>query len=365
MEAILAAIRRDHAPIEILFHVDQTLARHLNGMRFSAFDGSGALTARTIYFSVGGDFIQREGDPEPSASSRPPVPYPFSSGADLMEIGREHGMPIWQIMLEDEKAWRPEAEIRAYVQKIWEVMQASVQRGLAAEGILPGGLLVRRRAPRRSSPRSPRWRRHSPNPWAPAGRVIPAPAACDATARVGIAVDFFKRIFQKVRGYIPSGPLQVRPARHIQRFPMVPRVIDTYVLSSFLFYFAVWLASFVFMTHVYTFFELLSDIVKNRIPMFKVLTYLFFLTPRLIYDSTPVSVLVAVLITFGVLSKHNEVTAFKACGISLYRLASPVLVMSVLLSATLFAFDHYYVAQADRKQDALRNEIKGARCRPT
>ena len=148
VEAKLQAIRRDHAPIEILFHVDQTLARHPNAMRFSAFDASGGLSARDIYYSVGGGFIQREGDPEPSASSRPPLPYPFSSGADLMNIGRVHGLPIWQIMLEDEKAWRPEAEIRAYVQKIWEVMQACVQRGLATEGILPGGLLVRRRAPR-------------------------------------------------------------------------------------------------------------------------------------------------------------------------------------------------------------------------
>ena len=176
---------------------------------------------------------------------------------------------------------------------------------------------------------------------------------------VGIVTEFLKLAWQKVRGSIPSTPVQVRPAKHTQRFPLVPQVVDTYVLSSFLFYFAVWLTSFVFMTHVYTFFELLSDIVKNRIPMFKVLTYLFFLTPRLIYDSTPVSVLVAVLITFGVLSKYNEITAFKACGVSLYRLAAPILVMSVFLSLSLFAFDHYYVAQADRKQDALRNEIKG------
>src|SRR5207302_5011457 len=104
------------------------------------------------------------------------------------------------------------------------------------------------------------------------------------------------------------------------RFPLVPQVIDRYVLTSFVFYFLLLLVTFVLMTLVYTFFELLSDIVKNKIPMPRVLTYLAFLTPKLIYDSTPVSVLVSVLITFGVLTKHNEVTAFKATGVSLYRL---------------------------------------------
>jgi LPS export ABC transporter permease LptG len=86
---------------------------------------------------------------------------------------------------------------------------------------------------------------------------------------------------------------------------------------------------------------------------------LLFLTPKLIYDSTPISVLVAVLVTFGVMSKHNEVTAFKASGVSLHRLAAPVLIASFMLSGGLFAFDHYYVPGANRRQDALRNEIKG------
>jgi LPS export ABC transporter permease LptG len=113
------------------------------------------------------------------------------------------------------------------------------------------------------------------------------------------------------------------------------------------------------MTHVYTFFELLSDMVKNKISMWTMLTYLVFLTPKLIYDSTPISVLVAVLITFGIMTKHNEITAFKACGVSLYRLSIPILLASLFLSGSLFAFDHYYVPQANRKQDALRNEIKG------
>jgi LPS export ABC transporter permease LptG/LPS export ABC transporter permease LptF len=154
-------------------------------------------------------------------------------------------------------------------------------------------------------------------------------------------------------------PVGVSNGGRFGRLPLLPQILDTYVLSAFLFYFSLLLASFVVLTEVFTFFELLSDIVKNQIPMAKVFAYLFYLTPKLIYDSTPISVLVAVLVTFGVMSKNNEVTAFKASGVSLYRLAVPVLITSAMLSVALFAFDHYYVPGANRRQDALRNEIKG------
>ncbi|MCS7314842.1 MAG: LptF/LptG family permease [Bryobacterales bacterium] len=158
------------------------------------------------------------------------------------------------------------------------------------------------------------------------------------------------------RGSATAG---ARDGRHPLRFSLAPQILDTYVLSSFLFYFAVLLAAFVLMTHVFTFFELLGDIVRNRIPMSRVLTYHVFLTPKLIYDAAPAGVLAAVLVTFGILGKHNEITAFKACGISLRRLAAPVLVASLLISVGLFAFDHYHVVKTNRIQHAIRNEIKG------
>ncbi|MBC8166275.1 MAG: LptF/LptG family permease, partial [Bryobacteraceae bacterium] len=162
-------------------------------------------------------------------------------------------------------------------------------------------------------------------------------------------------VFTKFRGNLPmaTGP------SFNQRFPLGPGIIDNYVLGSFLFYFFLMLASFVVMTHVYTFFELLSDILKNGIPMSQVAKYLIFLTPRLIYDSTPVSVLVAVLVTFGILTRNNEVTAMKSCGVSLYRLAVPVLTASLAMSMFLFGFDHYIIPDANRTQDAIRNQIKG------
>jgi len=155
-------------------------------------------------------------------------------------------------------------------------------------------------------------------------------------------------------------PLEgLEPRTWLARFSLLPSITDTYVLSSFVFYFVVLLASFVLMFQVFTFFELLSDIIRNRIGMDRVLEYHFFLTPRLLYELAPFAVLTAVLVSFGVLTKHNEVTALKACGVSVYRLAAPILVAGVLLSGGLFAFDHYWVPESDRRQDALRAEIKG------
>ena len=153
----------------------------------------------------------------------------------------------------------------------------------------------------------------------------------------------------------PGGAASSRPYRWF----LLPQILDTYILTNFAFYFTVLLASFVSMTQIYNFFELLGDIVQNQISLYKVFSYLFFLTPKLTYETLPISVLVGVLVTFGILTKHNEVTAFRACGVSLHRLAIPILVLSCFLSGGLFAFDHYYVPEANRRQDALRNEIKG------
>jgi LPS export ABC transporter permease LptF/LPS export ABC transporter permease LptG len=162
-----------------------------------------------------------------------------------------------------------------------------------------------------------------------------------------------------LRGKLPAAAAHVRSRSRGWRMFPIPQVVDRYVLKSFLFWCALLLIGFVLMTHVYEFFDLLSDIVKNNIAMTRVLTYLFFRTPELIFELAPMSVLVAVLVTFGVLTKHNEITAMKASGVSLYRLAVPVLAAALLMSGGLFAFAHYYVPDANRKQDAIRKEIKG------
>lgn len=151
---------------------------------------------------------------------------------------------------------------------------------------------------------------------------------------------------------------QIRDADSFS-LPSFGLIIDNYVLRSFLLYFAVLLSSFILLTHVFTFFELLGDIVRNKIAMVDVFAYHFYLTPKLIYDATPVSILVATLVTFGVMSKQNEVTALKASGISLYRLSVPILVSALAISGLLFAFDQSVVPPANQIQDALRNKIKG------
>ena len=178
---------------------------------------------------------------------------------------------------------------------------------------------------------------------------------------VGTFRNLFAAIAAGLRKFTAAAPrAQEEPRRLFTgRLALLPQLIDTYVLSTFLMYLALWLASFVAMAQVYNFFELLGDIVAHHIPLGKVFKYLFFLSPKLIYDTLPISVLVAVLVTFGIMSKNNEVTAFKACGVSLYRLAIPVLLIGALASGALFAFDFFYVPEANLKQDALRNEIKG------
>ena len=110
---------------------------------------------------------------------------------------------------------------------------------------------------------------------------------------------------------------------------------------------------------VFTFFELLGDIVRNSVPLVLVGEYLLNVTPYSSTRSLPLSVLLAVLVTFGLMQKSNEITAMKATGISVYRIIFPVLVIAAVLAAGLFFFDQLYLPHANKRQDALRNQIKG------
>jgi len=138
-----------------------------------------------------------------------------------------------------------------------------------------------------------------------------------------------------------------------------PLILDEYVLREFLKMFALVLSSFVLMMLVFTFFELIGDILRNHTPLATVGDYLLNLTPSMIYQITPLSVLIAVLVTFGLFNRSSELIAMKATGISIYRLVIPVVVIAAILACGLFAFDQYYLPQANRKQEALRNIIKG------
>ncbi len=136
-----------HEDEDLLFLKTQVLPGHSNGMRFTAFDNAGGELYSAIFYSVGGGFIAREGE-DPGHSELKAPPFPFSSADQLLQIGDQQRMPIWRIVLKNEETWREETQVRSDLVRIWEVMQACVQRGLETEGTLPGGLNVRRRAPR-------------------------------------------------------------------------------------------------------------------------------------------------------------------------------------------------------------------------
>jgi LPS export ABC transporter permease LptG/LPS export ABC transporter permease LptF len=140
------------------------------------------------------------------------------------------------------------------------------------------------------------------------------------------------------------------------RFPLI---LDEYVMGGFLRNFILVLASLTILFLIFTFFELIGDIIKYRTPLVTVGDYLINLIPFILYNVTPLCSLVAVLITFGALSRTSEITSMKATGMSLYRVVAPVLLVAAILSAALFAFDEGYLPAANRRQEALLSSIKG------
>ncbi len=139
-----------------------------------------------------------------------------------------------------------------------------------------------------------------------------------------------------------------------------PLILDEYVVREFLNTFLLVIAGFLTLLLIFTFFELIGDILRNpNITLATVGEYLIFLTPNLLYNIAPLAVLIAVLVTFGALNRNSELIAMKATGISLYRLVVPIVSIGAILAVSLFLFDEFYLPQANRRQEALRNIIKG------
>jgi LPS export ABC transporter permease LptF/LPS export ABC transporter permease LptG len=153
-----------------------------------------------------------------------------------------------------------------------------------------------------------------------------------------------RRIGHQIRGALPI------------RFPLI---LDEYIMRAFGTNFVLILATFWIILTIFTFFELIGDIIRNRTPLVTVGDYLINLTPFILYHVTPLCVLVAVLVTFGALSRSSELTAMKAAGVSLYRIVLPVIALAAVIAVSLFAFDEVYLPAANRRQEALRNIIKG------
>ncbi|WP_213804293.1 L-serine ammonia-lyase [Granulicella sp. dw_53] len=169
-----------HEPTDLLFHRNQMYPdpnrpSHPNGIRFTAFDAAGAILHSDVFYSVGGGFIVSHAEFEaerdaPAATSSRTVPYPFRSADDLLTIAASQNLSIAELLLANEVALlsdpnikisrpqpdteaathpvNPEDQIRASILALWQVMQQCTERGVATEGILPGGLKVRRRAHR-------------------------------------------------------------------------------------------------------------------------------------------------------------------------------------------------------------------------
>jgi LPS export ABC transporter permease LptG/LPS export ABC transporter permease LptF len=139
-----------------------------------------------------------------------------------------------------------------------------------------------------------------------------------------------------------------------------PTILDDYVLRDFAVYLAMIAGTFVMLLLVFTLFELIGDIMRNGVSALVVGEYLLNVTPYFLYfPIAPLSMLLAVLVTFGLLQRSNEITAIKATGISLYRIVVPVLVAASVVAGGLFLSDQIYLPYTNKRQDALRNRIKG------
>ena len=170
-----------------------TLDFHSNGLRITAKDIDEKELLQKTYYSVGGGFVVDETATGAAriVADETELPYPFTTGQELLRLCDEHGLSISTLMLKNETAWRPEQEIRQKLLEIWSVMQTCVLEGCKNEGILPGGLKVKRRAPHMFRQIQNEWQSenedHSRMDWvnlwalavneenAAGGRVVTAP----------------------------------------------------------------------------------------------------------------------------------------------------------------------------------------------
>jgi LPS export ABC transporter permease LptF/LPS export ABC transporter permease LptG len=138
-----------------------------------------------------------------------------------------------------------------------------------------------------------------------------------------------------------------------------PMILDDYVLRDFSVYLVMIFAAFLILFLVFTLFELLGDILRNQISPIVVAEYLLNVSPYFLYAIAPLGTLFAVVITLGLMQRANEITAIKATGMSIYRIVVPILVAAGIVAGGLFIFDQLYLPHTNKRQDALRNQIKG------
>lgn len=131
----------------LLLHVNELLPHHSNGMRYSAYDSNNHLLFSQIYYSIGGGFIIKDDEIQENGGTQHQVPYPFETAEELLNLCKKNNLSIVELMIENEKTWRNEKQIQDNLLRIAEVMANCIEKGCRTEGILPGGLNVKRRAP--------------------------------------------------------------------------------------------------------------------------------------------------------------------------------------------------------------------------
>ena len=166
---------------------------------------------------------------------------------------------------------------------------------------------------------------------------------------------------ERVRGAM-AGRARIKPQDFLLRprklGQRVLRILDVYILRDWLFYFAVTQVALTGIYIIFDFFQLMSFIVRYHTPASRVLVYYGYLLPQITYLVLPLSVLVATLVSLSLLTKSSQVTAAKAVGISLYRIALPVIFAAALVSGAMFVMGAEYLPAANHRQDALRSEIE-------
>ncbi len=171
----------------------------------------------------------------------------------------------------------------------------------------------------------------------------------------------------RANGSVNNGTLYPRPVATVRIRRAVgpgsrigfPLLLDAYLLGRFFYYLLVLLGGFVLIFDAFTLFDLVADISRNHISVLTVLSYFAYLVPYMVYLLAPLAALVATLVTLAVLAKNNEVVAFNASGISVYRIILPLALAGCVIAGGMFAMGETFLPAANQRQDALRNQIKG------
>ena len=151
----LKLLKEKETAFQIQFHKAGKLPFHTNGMRFSLIDEEGKELFKEIYYSVGGGFIVNEKDTKEEGEKKEKnnskknkkVPFPFSTADELFFLAKDNKLTVSQLVMENEKVWMEEKEIKSKLDRIWQVMRMGIERGIQTPGVLPGPLKIERRAP--------------------------------------------------------------------------------------------------------------------------------------------------------------------------------------------------------------------------